>query len=72
MGDIERPKGSTNHPLIPLSDDNIAVAEAMGVNPAIYENDFIFQFMDRYWAGNGGRERAVKENTSTLGAIAPN
>jgi hypothetical protein len=34
MTDTERPKGSTNHPLIPLSDENIAVAEAMGVNPA--------------------------------------
>ena len=34
MTDIERLKGSTNHPLIPLSDENIAVAEAMGVNPA--------------------------------------
>ena len=31
---IERPEGSTNHPLIPLSDENIAVADAMGVNPA--------------------------------------
>ncbi|MDT7738357.1 MAG: hypothetical protein QOK09_1726 [Mycobacterium sp.] len=34
MTDIERPKGSTNHPLIPLSDENIAVAEDMDVNPA--------------------------------------
>ena len=32
--DIERPKGSTNHPLIPLSDENVAFAESMGVNPA--------------------------------------
>jgi hypothetical protein len=34
MTDIERPKGSTNHPLIPLSDENIAVAEDMDVNRA--------------------------------------
>jgi SAM-dependent methyltransferase/predicted O-methyltransferase YrrM len=34
MVDIERPKGSTNHPLIPLSDENIAFADDMGVNPA--------------------------------------
>ena len=61
MLDIERPKGSTNHPLIPLSDENIAFAEAMGVNPAIHENDFIFHFVDRRWGANGGRERAVKE-----------
>jgi SAM-dependent methyltransferase len=61
MTDLERPKGSTNHPLIALSDENIAVAEAMGVNAAIHENDFIFHFMDRLWAANGGRERAVKE-----------
>jgi hypothetical protein len=30
---IERPKVSTNHPRIPLSDENIAVGEAMGINP---------------------------------------
>jgi SAM-dependent methyltransferase len=34
MVDIERPKGSTKHPLIALSDDNVAFAEDMGVNPA--------------------------------------
>ena len=28
MSDIERPKGSTEYPLIPLSDDNIAVASS--------------------------------------------
>ncbi|MCV7329643.1 hypothetical protein, partial [Mycobacterium cookii] len=33
----------------------------MGVNPAIHENDFIFHFVDRRWAANGGRERAVKD-----------
>ncbi|BBX47781.1 hypothetical protein MCOO_37960 [Mycobacterium cookii] len=61
MIDFERPKGSTSHPLIPLSDENLAFAEAMGVNPAIHENDFIFHFVDRRWAANGGRERAVKD-----------
>ncbi len=66
MVDIERPKGSTKYPLIPLSDENIAFAEAMGVNPAIHENDFIFHFVDRLWAANGGRERAVK-HYSNLG-----
>lgn len=33
MTDIERPKGSTNHPRIPLSDENIAATEALGANP---------------------------------------
>jgi SAM-dependent methyltransferase/predicted O-methyltransferase YrrM len=61
MTDIERPKGSTDHPLIPLSDENIAFAEAMDVNPAIHENDFIFHFVDRLKAAEGGREQAVKE-----------
>ena len=34
MTDVERPNGSTHHPLTPLSDENIAVAEAMGGNLA--------------------------------------
>ena len=50
----------TGHPLIALSDENVAFAEAMGVNPAIHQNDFIFHFTDRQWAADGGRERAVK------------
>ncbi len=53
-------RDNTKHPLIPLSAENIAFAEAMGVSPAIRENDFIFHFTDRYWAANGGRERAAK------------
>ena len=63
---------TTKHPLIALSKENIAFAEAMGVNPAIHETDFIFHFVDRQWAANGGRERAVKSyfqlgrNTATL------
>jgi hypothetical protein len=43
-----------------VSDENIAFAEAVGVNPAIHETDFIFHYVDRQWAANGGRERAVK------------
>jgi hypothetical protein len=34
MTDIQRPKGSTEHPLIALSDENTAVAEDMGAYPA--------------------------------------
>jgi hypothetical protein len=34
MSDIERPTGSTNHPLISLSEENIAVAGAIGIDPA--------------------------------------
>jgi SAM-dependent methyltransferase len=50
----------TGHPLTALSEESIAFAAAMGVNPAIHENDFIFHFVDRYLAAAGGRERAVK------------
>ena len=52
MTDVERPEGSTNHPLVSLSDENIAFAQAMGVNPAIHENDFIFRSVERRWAAN--------------------
>jgi hypothetical protein len=34
MTDRERPKWSTNRPLVRLSDENLAFAEAIGVNPA--------------------------------------
>jgi predicted O-methyltransferase YrrM len=47
MTDIERPKGSTNHPLIPLSDENIAVAEAMGVNLATTHDSGVAQSTPR-------------------------
>jgi SAM-dependent methyltransferase len=60
MNERQQVAPETKHPLIPLSDENIAFAEAMGVNPAIHETDFIFHFVDRQWAANGGRERAVK------------
>jgi hypothetical protein len=54
FGFVERPKGSTNHPLIPLSYENIAFAEDLDVNPAIHENDFILHFLDRLRAGASG------------------
>ena len=61
MTDIERPEGLTDHPLISLSDENVAFAGAMGINPAIHEKDFIFHSVERRRAADGGRERAVKE-----------
>lgn len=61
MIDVDRPERATKHPLLALSDEKIAVAAAMGINPAIHENDFIFHFLDCLCAAKSGRERAVKE-----------
>jgi len=52
-------------------DENTVFAEAMGVSPAIHENDFILHFQDRYWAANGGREWAVKAISSMAAFDTP-
>jgi SAM-dependent methyltransferase len=44
--------------LLPISDQNLAVAKTMVIRPEIHREDFIFHFVDRKWKGD--RERAIK------------
>jgi SAM-dependent methyltransferase len=49
---------NVNEDLLPISDQNLAVAETMGVRPEIHREDFIFHFVDRKWKGD--RERSIR------------